>query len=288
MWIDIVDDKLAKSNPMLDISPPPAVKYELRVIIWKVTGCVSKDGWTKMNDLYVRVQYNNQPVQTTDTHWRAKGGIGSFNWRCKFPLELGTFLPPQRLTLQIWDRDVIKYSDHIGEAVLNLRPWLRRIRHGASADPNQLNYYELPKELSSKFKSPNADSMTDIVDYIMTSDVGALVSGGVEDDLKRFWMPVFTPARLEEPQGWIYLSTEVILAEDTKVRRAGFGREDPNMNPILPKPSGRINFTLNPCTDLYQLLGFTGCSKAACAVCTLISILIAYYTFPVILGNLLV
>lgn len=29
------------------------------------------------------------PFQETDTHWRAKGGKGSFNWRMKFPVMLG-------------------------------------------------------------------------------------------------------------------------------------------------------------------------------------------------------
>jgi hypothetical protein len=35
MWVDIIDPRLKKIIPPVDISPPPKVPFEMRVIVWK-------------------------------------------------------------------------------------------------------------------------------------------------------------------------------------------------------------------------------------------------------------
>ena len=62
----------------------------------------------------------------TDTHWRAKKGKGSWNYRLKFPIELG---PRTRATkfpylhIQMWDRDILKWNDCIAEVGIGTWPF---------------------------------------------------------------------------------------------------------------------------------------------------------------------
>lgn len=68
-------------------------------------------------------------LKETDTHWRAKGGKGSFNWRMKFQVELGPRCRATKfpyLTLQMWDRDILKWNDCIAECMLDLGTYFRR------------------------------------------------------------------------------------------------------------------------------------------------------------------
>ncbi len=52
------------------------------------------------------------------SHWNSTDGTGSFNWRMKFQFVLPH--PNPRLTLQIWDRDILSANDIVGEIILNL------------------------------------------------------------------------------------------------------------------------------------------------------------------------
>lgn len=45
-----------------------------------------------------------------------------------------------------------------------------------------------------------------------------------------------------EPMGSILLSIEVLPLAMAETRPAGFGRSDPNSNPFLPQPVGRLKF----------------------------------------------
>ena len=68
---------------------------------------------------------------------------------------------------------------------------------------------------------------------------------------------------------------------------AGKGRSAPNSNPTLPKPTGRLKFTLNPFWAFYQLLGPKLCARLSAFFCCLICILLAYYISPVVAGNVI-
>ena len=37
MWVDIMDQATASKYPPVDVSKPPAEKFELRVVVWKVS-----------------------------------------------------------------------------------------------------------------------------------------------------------------------------------------------------------------------------------------------------------
>lgn len=79
-----------------------------------------------MMDPQIAIGIANQERQYTDTHWRAKEGKASFNWRTKFPITLTNDMKYQRMTVQLWDRDIITSNYMIGDATLSLDRWFRR------------------------------------------------------------------------------------------------------------------------------------------------------------------
>ena len=111
--------------PVLDITPPPAVDFEARLIIWSCEGIPAGDEFTKQSDLFVKAQLGNSGGwKSTDTHFLAKKGKGSFNYRIKFPLKLkdrgrvgegGSVLK-----LQCWDADLFSSSDCLCETSIDI------------------------------------------------------------------------------------------------------------------------------------------------------------------------
>lgn len=152
LWVDILTIKEAKKYPLIDISLPPPEPYEIRVIIWRTKGVPAEDV-SGMNDLYVKAWLEGEKEQKTDIHWRSKGGKGSFNWRCKFNVLLPNKLP--RLTLQMWDADVLKYNDCIGETSIDLLlPCHRAFRKS-----EVVNVFKKPPP-----KPPKVEEVTEDVD----------------------------------------------------------------------------------------------------------------------------
>lgn len=126
LWLDIVDSTDAKRFPPCNITPPPKEEWELRVIVWKCKEMAAEDVITDMNDLFVKCWLDGEEEQSTDIHWAAKKGGGSFNWRMKFPVKLGGAgddFPAKRtyLRFQAWDEDLTKWNDCIAEAAIDLR-----------------------------------------------------------------------------------------------------------------------------------------------------------------------
>ena len=125
-WVDILTPAEAARYPPVDISKPPPEEFEVRCVVWKTRGVRSSDAVTDMNDLYIKgwMDGSSDAVQSTDIHWRSKRGKGSFNYRMKWRVEY-----PNKfayLTLQMWDKDLLKYSDCICQGQLNLNRFLRQ------------------------------------------------------------------------------------------------------------------------------------------------------------------
>jgi len=131
IWIDILTEKEAASTPMEPISPPAPIDYELRVIVWDTKEVVFKD--KNMSDIFCSVYPEGQDPQVTDTHWRSENGIGLFNWRTKFPINLPAAFEIPKLKLQIWDKDILHPNEAIAEANLNLRTFYKKAYRNKSA-----------------------------------------------------------------------------------------------------------------------------------------------------------
>jgi hypothetical protein len=82
IWVDImeVDDRF--TNPAVDISRPPGIPYELRLVIYSGTKLPCQDEFSAQNDAYCSVQLIGEcddndgspfeSTQVTDTHWRCQ------------------------------------------------------------------------------------------------------------------------------------------------------------------------------------------------------------------------
>ncbi len=75
-------------------------------------------------------------------------------------------------------------------------------------------------------------------------------------------------------QGKLAVSIQIIPEEMAKARPTGIGREDPNNNPYLPPPVGRMQLSLNPIDMLRQLMGPEIWRKFCCCCCCLVSFVV--------------
>ena len=131
IMLEMLKLESAKRIPTIDITPPPIEEWELRLIIWECRNVKSKDILSNLNDLYVSCSLMsteyiegienqiNTKSQKTDTHYRAKDGFGSFNWRMIWDLYLPCKQPP-RLKLQLFDKD-FGADDSICECIFSLK-----------------------------------------------------------------------------------------------------------------------------------------------------------------------
>ncbi len=134
MWVDILTDREAglEKNKMWDITPPPPEPFEMRAVIWRAENMKIMDELTKQNDLYIVCEMEGieggktlKPQRyETDTHWRAKEGKGSFNWRMKFHFRLP--MKKARFKVQAWDQDLIASNDSIGECTMSINKFTKR------------------------------------------------------------------------------------------------------------------------------------------------------------------
>ena len=69
--------------------------------------------------------------------------------------------------------------------------------------------------------------------------------------------------------GRVLCSLEVLPQWYADLHPVGKGRSEPNMNPYLPPPVGRIKFTLNPFKMLNQFTGPKFRKKCYCLICTI-------------------
>eukprot|EP01038_Epipyxis_sp_PR26KG_P004421 gene4421-6250_t len=128
-WVDIMKQEVAVAFPPDDVSLPPTQMFEVRVVIWKTKNVPPMDSLEGMSDLYVKCWPEGCKPQETDTHWRCKRGKASFNWRLLFDVELGHSTRAMKfpyLHLQLWDRDLLKWSDCAGEGVIDIGKFYRK------------------------------------------------------------------------------------------------------------------------------------------------------------------
>jgi len=219
-WVEILDAKAAKKSPLLNIKPPPPQEFELRVVVWGVKDVPIADEFTNQNDLYVTCECvgatDGADFQKTDTHLRSKNGIGNFNWRMKFPL----MLPRHRH--QPWPR-------------LRFQVWDKDlIAANDSLCETQMSLKTLCKKaLKSKDPVKIRDGFSEII------------------TIKNLKHP-----NAETGEAELQLSVELMRKRVAEAMPAGFGRGDPNQNPHLPKPDGRVNWRITaPLEMLKEILG---------------------------------
>eukprot|EP00903_Cladosiphon_okamuranus_P014837 g13738.t1 len=79
-----------------------------------------------------------------------------------------------------------------------------------------------------------------------------------------------------EQMGKLLISLELLPKENADAQPVGSGRNEPNQNPYLPPPAGRMKFSLNPFRLSMSLLGPKAFYKVlCCCLCVIIAAVIA-------------
>jgi hypothetical protein len=67
----------------------------------------------------------------------------------------------------------------------------------------------------------------------------------------------------------------------------GEGRDEPNVDPHLPDPVGRIKWSWNPWTMFCQLVGPEMRCKVCCALCCVLCLALLIFMGPMLVSNLI-
>lgn len=251
LWIEIFPGKL--TDPLQDISIKPPGEFEARVIIWKAEDVPNMD-IEGLSDLFVAAKINGLLEKETDTHYRAGGGRGCWNWRMKFQLTLPQ--PANVLTLQLWDKDIFSGNDFISEISIPF-------------DDLATEAWETDTQVQMFGESD------DLKDRLL----------GKKREI--FW--IHCKKRNDDGEvvdcGKILISFELMPKKRAENFVVGEGRDEPNVNPYLPAPIGRMKFSLNPLTLISQLVGPELKAKFCLIICCAFLCLIIIFTIPLLLSE---
>ena len=251
MWLEMVPISERSALKVRDITQRPPAEYEARLIIWGTEGVANYDD-EGTSDIYIRAWVNDCKPKETDTHFRCMTGRGSFNYRMKFPLTL-TEKMSNKVTLQIWDRDILSKNDFIADATLTF-------------DATAKQAWESGGRISRKGDSGNTFSRGESdkfwIDCMRRRADGKMVHGGR-----------------------VQVSLELVPAQQAQACPVGEGRSEPNLDPFLPPPVGRFSWTWNPCKLIQQTVGPEYQCKAVLFCCLALCLMMCVFMFPVILSN---
>lgn len=174
----------------------------------------------------------------TDTHWRSNSGTGSFNWRLKLPLKRR--MKKALLTIEVMDRDLIGSDDLLGFVDFDITPMLEDVKLTGRAMGMSKKY----------FKEHFENALKNSEDNEMHSDIRF-------EDNDKFWLPLAKKGEdgkaLGGP-GEVLISLQILTKEEADKNPQGEGRQQPNHDPHLPEPEGRLKMTLNPIEQFKQLV----------------------------------
>ena len=241
LWLDIDPADDGKSNSadagkVWDIAAEPTKDFEVRLAIFKCRGVPMEDA-EGTSDVFIKCNIGANDRQETDTHYRCTTGNPSFNYRLLFDVQTPS-VTGWTLTMQAWDRDLIKSNDLICQWQLDLTDLIRDAKITDQPINLQRKYWEnsLRKRLVKegqpeppKFVEKEKDGNTDST-FILTAY-------HPEDKKKKKPITIYCDLRVV-PRGF---------AEMNKV---GPARSDPNVEPNLPPPVGRFKLSLNPISML--------------------------------------
>ena len=234
LFVEILSSADA-GGPPLNITPPPPESVELRLVIWSARNMENKKVILAQNDLFFRALLQGtdrmgRPVlmdKATDIHWFSSGGTGSFNYRIVYRFELPLANP--KLKISAWNKDIVGTTDDtigeltipLGEMCGRLIKQMRALRAGGDKNP------------AVELLEPVPDAM----------------NGGKK------WMSIFHPSQKKVRKGEIELQYSLLSARRADQRPVGEGQDEPNRDPVLPRPDRATLDLLNPFASLVTLIG---------------------------------
>jgi hypothetical protein len=174
-----------------------------------------------VSDIFIRSYVDDHDKKDTDTHFRCSSGAGSFNWRILFDVK-SPRADPLLLVMQAWDFDLFKSNDYICEWTLDLDEVFKNVRLTQQQVILNQKFYDafLAK------KMPEGTSL----EFRDSDDSFLLTTYGKED----------------QKEIKLRIDLRILPVTIAKTKLVGSARENPNMEPHLPPPVGRIEFSLNP------------------------------------------
>jgi len=109
------------------------------------------------------------------------------------------------------------------------------------------------------------------------------------EDKQSFWMKMISKNDKGELEcnGRVRIQVDIYPKADAELNKVGEAREEPNVNPYLPLPVGRMSLSLNPLKMLEQLVGPGFRKKMYMFICIALCITICVMMFPMIFSDLI-
>ena len=244
LWLDMFDTALRSEKIPWNISPEPVTKLEMRLVVWETENMEMMDV-EGTSDIYVIGYVDMKTKQSTDVHFRCQTGAGSFNWRMLLPIEVPN--SPNTLTLQVYDNDLFSSDDFICGATINIK-----------------NLITVPKYLDMPIKFTR-DYYNGLSAEEKKAYEGIEFEPASEDpEGIKFWVQCYKAGK---QGGRVMCSLEILPQWKADLTKVGKGRDEPNLDPYLPPPVGRFEFSLNPFKMLNQCVGPKFRRKMYCFIC---------------------
>ena len=257
LWVEIFDKKDSINMTPWQITPEPASKVELRLVIWETEEMRMMDV-EDTSDIYVTAFVDSKEKQSTDVHYRCQTGCASFNWRIVLQLDVPRV--NNKLTLHCYDKDIFSKDDYISGAIIDLS-YLIKIPQ--NLDVSIALSKEYVESVSSQERK-NYDSIEFLTD-------------GEDKDKNKFWVQCY---QNNEKSGRILCSLEILPMWKAELNKVGIGRKEPNVSPYLPPPFGRFQWSLNPFKMLNQCVGPRFRKKLYCGICLVCCIIYLIFMIP--------
>ena len=217
-WLEIEpSNKQNKTQKVWDISPEPVKEYQIRLSVMDTVNVPCED-FEGVSDVFIRSYVDDDDKKDTDTHFRCSNGKASFNYRILFDVK-SPRQNPLLLVMQAWDFDLFKSNDYLCEWTLDLDEVFKNVRLTQQSVILSKQYYnaflkkKMPAGSSLEFREDDSFVLTTYKDG---------------KDIK------------------LRIDLRIVPVALVKAKPVGPGRENPNMEPFLPPPIGRIQFSLNP------------------------------------------
>ena len=247
LWIELIEqsERYQLQTPWY-IQPHPFIELICVFIVYETEDlqCLDVEG---TSDVYVSIYTNDNERISTDIHYRCSNGNASFNYRLILPIHL-----PQCngiLHVNAYDNDILSKDDYIGGTTIDLTSII-----------NDVTYLDIPIHFTKS--------------YVESHHIPNIVFDDVDTEHNKFWLTLTSNNNNNtNHSGRVLCSLELTPLWKHKQSPVGIGRTEPNRNPYLPPPLGRITFNINPFKSLTQLVGVTHRNKILKLLCVVLCII---------------
>jgi hypothetical protein len=214
----------------------------VRLVVWDTKEIKIMDA-EGTSDVFIKAFFDNKKALETDTHFRCQDGKASFNYRLKF----NEVFPRKdyKLSLQTYDRDFFKSNDIIGSFMLDLKQAFTDVE--LTKRPLSINQSYFEQYMQNDVDPEKKITFKKTVNNLTNKEE---LDGS-------FWIPMESKTKEGELEnnGWVRIQIDILPKTYAETNPVGSARDDPNVEPYLPPPVGRLFFSLNPWTMFKQFVG---------------------------------